>query len=179
MTQGCNNIVLSWLYRTCWNNLATSLIISTRLLQVVNKLVHTCYQLGTSSANITCWRLVGRLATKCEIFQHCPRTPLMLACTKDNIEIITELLKAGANPKLLNKDGWNSFHIATRYVLKACLSKFLWSQQWNFAVTVHLLLRNREGHVEIVQHFLDVFPDIWDTVSNNGRTPLHTAGIKI
>jgi ankyrin repeat protein len=49
----------------------------------------------------------------------------MLACTKDNIEIITELLKAGANPKLLNKDGWNSFHIATRYVLKACLSKFL------------------------------------------------------
>ena len=53
----------------------------------------------------------------------------MLACTKDNIEIITELLKAGANPKLLNKDGWNSFHIATRYVLKAwftqVLSKFL------------------------------------------------------
>ena len=39
----------------------------------------------------------------------------MLACTKDNIEIIIELLKAGANPKLLNKDGWNSFHIATRY----------------------------------------------------------------
>jgi hypothetical protein len=33
MTQGCNNIVISWLYRTCWNNLATSLIISTKLLQ--------------------------------------------------------------------------------------------------------------------------------------------------
>ncbi len=41
----------------------------------------------------------------------------MLACTKDNIEIIIELLKAGANPKLLNKDGWNSFHIATRYTI--------------------------------------------------------------
>ena len=37
----------------------------------------------------------------------------------------------------------------------------------------------REGHAGIVQHFLDVFPDIWDTVSNNGRTPLHTAGIEI
>jgi hypothetical protein len=37
-TQGCNNIVISWLYRTCWNNLATSLIISTRLLQIVNSL---------------------------------------------------------------------------------------------------------------------------------------------
>jgi hypothetical protein len=38
MTQGCNNIVISWLYQTCWNNFATSLIISTRLLQVVNSL---------------------------------------------------------------------------------------------------------------------------------------------
>jgi hypothetical protein len=53
---------------TCWNNLATSLITSTRLLQVVNRLSHTCWQLGTSSANTTCWRLVGRLATRCEIF---------------------------------------------------------------------------------------------------------------
>jgi hypothetical protein len=32
-----NNIVISLLYRTCWNNLATSLIISlsTRLLQLL------------------------------------------------------------------------------------------------------------------------------------------------
>jgi hypothetical protein len=43
------------MYRTCWNNLATSLIISTRLLQVVNNLYQTCWQLGTSSANTTCW----------------------------------------------------------------------------------------------------------------------------
>jgi hypothetical protein len=56
MTQGCNIIVISWLYRTCWNNLATSLIVSTRLLQVVNSLFQTS------------WRLVGRLATRCEIF---------------------------------------------------------------------------------------------------------------
>jgi hypothetical protein len=27
-TQSCNNIVISWLYRTCWNSLATSLILS-------------------------------------------------------------------------------------------------------------------------------------------------------
>ena len=69
MTQGCNNIVISWLYWTCWNNLATSTIISTRLLQVVHSLFQNCWQLGTSSANTTCWRLVfGRLATRCETF---------------------------------------------------------------------------------------------------------------
>ena len=71
-TQGCNNIVISRLYRTCWNNLATSLIISTRSLQVVNRLFQTCWQLGTSSANTTCRRLVSRLATRCEIFACVP-----------------------------------------------------------------------------------------------------------
>jgi hypothetical protein len=65
---GSNHIVTSWVYRTCWNNFATNLIISTRLLQVVSSLFHTCWQLGTSSADTTCWRLVGRLATRCEIF---------------------------------------------------------------------------------------------------------------
>jgi hypothetical protein len=52
MTQGYNNIVISWLYLSCWNNLATRLITSTRLLQVLNSLFQTC------------WRLV----TRCEIF---------------------------------------------------------------------------------------------------------------
>jgi hypothetical protein len=57
MLQRCNNIVISWLYRTCRNNLATSLIISIRLLQVVNSLFQTCWQLVTSSAKTTCWQL--------------------------------------------------------------------------------------------------------------------------
>jgi hypothetical protein len=64
ITQGCNNIVIPWLYRTCWNNLATSLIISTRLLRVVNSLFQTRWQLGTSSANTTCWQTC--YTTRCE-----------------------------------------------------------------------------------------------------------------
>jgi hypothetical protein len=67
-TQGCNNIVISWLYRTCWNNFVTSLITSTRLLQIVNSLFQTCWQLVTSIAKTTCWRLVDKLVTRCEIF---------------------------------------------------------------------------------------------------------------
>jgi hypothetical protein len=55
-TQGCTNIVISWLYRTCWNNLVTSLVISTKLWQIVNSLFQTCWQLGTNSAGTTCWQ---------------------------------------------------------------------------------------------------------------------------
>lgn len=39
----------------------------------------------------------------------------MLACTKDNVEIIKELICNGANPWYKNKDGWTAFHIAVRF----------------------------------------------------------------
>ena len=41
-TQGCNNIVISRLYQWCWNNLVTSLIAASSVLQVVNSLCQTC-----------------------------------------------------------------------------------------------------------------------------------------
>ncbi|NWI61089.1 ANR16 protein, partial [Calyptomena viridis] len=74
-------------------------------------------------------------------------TPLMMACTRKNLEVIQALVEHGANPLLRNKDGWNCFHIASR-----------------------------EGHPEVLRYLLDVSPGIWDTESTTGRTPLHTAG---
>ncbi|NWW40366.1 ANR16 protein, partial [Panurus biarmicus] len=75
-------------------------------------------------------------------------TPLMMACTRKNLEVIQTLVEHGANPLLRNKDGWNCFHIASR-----------------------------EGHPEVLQYLLDVSPGCWDTESTTGRTPLHTAAM--
>ncbi|XP_032913522.1 ankyrin repeat domain-containing protein 16 isoform X4 [Catharus ustulatus] len=75
-------------------------------------------------------------------------TPLMMACTRKNLEVIKTLVEHGANPLLRNKDGWNCFHIASR-----------------------------EGHPEVLQYLLDVSPNCWDTESTTGRTPLHTAAL--
>ncbi|XP_023422337.1 ankyrin repeat domain-containing protein 16 isoform X3 [Cavia porcellus] len=74
-------------------------------------------------------------------------TPLMMACTRKNLEVIQDLVEHGANPLLKNKDGWNSFHIASR-----------------------------EGDPLILQYLLTVCPDAWKTESKIRRTPLHTAG---
>jgi hypothetical protein len=63
-TQGCNNIVISWLYRTCWNNLATSLIIYQ---QGYYKLLTACSILVDNLGQAVRTQLVGRLATRCEI----------------------------------------------------------------------------------------------------------------
>uniref|UniRef100_A0A8D2IGS8 Ankyrin repeat domain-containing protein 16 n=1 Tax=Varanus komodoensis TaxID=61221 RepID=A0A8D2IGS8_VARKO len=73
-------------------------------------------------------------------------TPLMMACTRRNLEVIQVLVQRGANPLLKNKDGWNCFHIASR-----------------------------EGDPRVVRYLLDVSPSIWDTESKIKRTPLHTA----
>ncbi|XP_036121781.1 ankyrin repeat domain-containing protein 16 isoform X3 [Molossus molossus] len=48
-------------------------------------------------------------------------TPLMMACTRKNLEVIQDLVEHGANPLLKNKDGWNSFHIASREAMHGCL----------------------------------------------------------
>ncbi|KAM7155655.1 ankyrin repeat domain-containing protein 16 isoform 1-T1 [Molossus nigricans] len=77
-------------------------------------------------------------------------TPLMMACTRKNLEVIQDLVEHGANPLLKNKDGWNSFHIASR-----------------------------EGDPTILQYLLTVCPDAWKTESKICRTPLHTAAKKM
>ena len=74
----------------------------------------------------------------------------MLACTKDSLGTVQMLVSYGASLVLRNKDGWNPFHIACR-----------------------------EGHITVVSFLLSSHPGSkhWDTVSNNGRTPLHTASL--
>ena len=72
----------------------------------------------------------------------------MMACTRKSLDVIQDLVGHGANPLLKNKDGWNSFHIASR-----------------------------EGDPLILQYLLTVCPDAWKTESKIRRTPLHTAGI--
>ena len=42
------------------------------------------------------------------------RTPLMLACTKESAATVAALLRREASLFLVNKDGWNAFHIACR-----------------------------------------------------------------
>ncbi|XP_038244629.1 ankyrin repeat domain-containing protein 16 isoform X2 [Dermochelys coriacea] len=75
-------------------------------------------------------------------------TPLMMACTRKNVEVIKDLIEHGANPLLKNKDGWNCFHIASR-----------------------------EGDPQIIQYLLTVSPSSWNTESKIKRTPLHTAAM--
>ncbi|KAJ6637022.1 Ankyrin repeat domain-containing protein 16 [Pseudolycoriella hygida] len=83
-------------------------------------------------------------------------TPLMLACTKIRDDVVSILLRHGADPLFRNKDGWNSFHIASR---EGCVEilKLLVSQLANPTV--------------------ERMNQLINSSSKNGRKPLHTAAL--
>ena len=87
----------------------------------------------------------------------------MLACTKSNKAMVELLIKKGASVLLRNKDGWNSFHLACRYVAAMRVTDMWYT--------------SREGHLDIITWLLDYNNDVWATISKNKRTPLHTAGM--
>ena len=45
-------------------------------------------------------------------------TPLMYACTRGNISLVSLLLEYGANPSLKNNNGWNAYMISNYYHLR-------------------------------------------------------------
>jgi hypothetical protein len=73
------------------NKYLTSLIMPSSLLQVVNSLFQTCWQLGTGNANTTCWRFAGRLATRCVIFA-CVDGLLYLTIIEFSFRIISSII---------------------------------------------------------------------------------------
>ena len=88
---------------------------------------------------------------KCEVnaLKRADWTPLMLACTKkNNLKVVKILIEGQADLDLVNKDGWNAFHLAAR-----------------------------EGDVDIMKFLLEKSPNCHKTVSKNGRTPLHSAAL--
>ena len=103
---------------------------------------------AAQNGHLDCVRYVLSQGAHVDCLKQADWTPLMLACTKLSLAVIHELVEGGAKLGLKNKDGWTCFHIAVR-----------------------------EGDVGIVNYLLNVDPYIWDTVSKNGRTPLHTAAL--
>ncbi|XP_026876031.2 ankyrin repeat domain-containing protein 16 isoform X2 [Electrophorus electricus] len=103
---------------------------------------------ASSMSHRTCVQYLVDKGAIIDCLKKADWTPLMMACTRRDLEVIQVLLNHGANPTLQNKDGWNSFHIACR-----------------------------EGDAAVIQYLLLVRPEVWRTESKTRRTPLHTAAM--
>ncbi|KAG8576834.1 hypothetical protein GDO81_009995 [Engystomops pustulosus] len=101
---------------------------------------------AASMGHTDCLLYLLNKGAKVDCLKKADWTPLMMACTRRKIDVIRVLIEHKADPKLKNKDGWNSFHIACR-----------------------------EGDPAVITYLLDNFPEIWRTESKIKRTPLHTA----
>jgi hypothetical protein len=94
---------------------------SSSLLQVVNSLFQTCWQLGTSSANTTCWWLVSRLAASCQIFTCVVRDILQIV-------LINALLYGARKANLYENI---LYRLQCLYIVKAAMwnLKSLWGKE--------------------------------------------------
>ncbi|XP_006891941.1 PREDICTED: ankyrin repeat domain-containing protein 16 [Elephantulus edwardii] len=103
---------------------------------------------AASMGHLDCVNYLLGLGAAVDCLKKADWTPLMMACTRKTLEVVQCLVEHGANPLLKNKDGWNSFHIASR-----------------------------EGDPAILEYLLTVSPTVWKTESKIKRTPLHTAAM--
>ncbi|XP_067915890.1 ankyrin repeat domain-containing protein 16 isoform X2 [Heterodontus francisci] len=117
-------------------------------IELVNSDYKRALHEAASMGHRECLRYLIAQGARVDCLKKADWTPLMMACTKKNLEVIKDLIESGASLTLKNKDGWSSFHIACR-----------------------------EGNPEIIQYLLDVSPSIWDVESRINRTPLHTVAM--
>lgn len=104
-------------------------------------LSHHCNKLGKSvlheaaqNSHMECVRfLLEDVGIHPDSLKQGDWTPLMLACTKNNLEIVQLLVSNGADVSLKNKDGWTAFHIACRHVLKLNLIPCIMLYDYGFS----------------------------------------------
>jgi hypothetical protein len=119
-TQGCNNTAMSWLYRTCWNNLVTSLIIPARLLQIVNRLFQTCWQLVTTVrtqlVDETCYKMWDFCVTDTEIIGDTQKSRILYqVCQQAINKLCSHCLSQVVNKLLVPscQQVWNMLPVTT------------------------------------------------------------------
>ena len=93
-----------------------------------------------------CVRFLLNQGAQVDSLKRADWTPLMMACAKGHLDVIKLLIDFGADIHRKNKDGWTCFHIVCR-----------------------------EGFVKIMEYLFHIDNTTCSTVSNNGRTPLHTS----
>jgi len=114
-----------------------------------NREEKTALHLSAQYGNEECLKLLlNTNKASIDALKRSDWSPLMLALTKDNLEIVRLLVQNKANLRLRNKDGWNGFHIAVR-----------------------------TGNLNIIKYLLSCDKTIWSTKSNTNRSPLHTAAL--
>ncbi|XP_072327017.1 ankyrin repeat domain-containing protein 16 [Scyliorhinus torazame] len=116
-------------------------------IELVNSDYKRALHEAASMGHRECTRYLIAKGARVDCLKKADWTPLMMACTRKNLEVVKDLIESGASLRLKNKDGWSSFHIACR-----------------------------EGDPEIIQYLLWVSSATWDVESKINRTPLHTAG---
>ncbi|XP_075907125.1 B-cell lymphoma 3 protein [Nelusetta ayraudi] len=114
-----------------------------------------------------------------DIFNNLRQTPLHLAVITQHERIVEELLRGGADPAALDRNGQTAMHLCCEYNQLGCLSVVLSQPSSsacleirNFEGLSPLHLAVLRGHIDLAKMLLDAGADINATDIKSGQSPL-------
>ncbi|EGG23503.1 hypothetical protein DFA_05636 [Cavenderia fasciculata] len=121
------------------------------------------------------------------LFDSFDQTPLHVACTESNSDIVSVLLKRGAKADMKDKHGWTPLHCsASNGNFKSC--EYLIQKDPSLALVCdnhgtsafHYLVRKWDANIspKILSAIVKHDPTIVNLTANNLETPLHHACLK-
>ncbi|CAH1986596.1 unnamed protein product [Acanthoscelides obtectus] len=139
------------------------------------------HEAAQNSNHLICERLLKHGADV-NALKKADWTPLMLACTKTDLEDTTKtvqvLLNHGALVNCKNKDGWTCFHLIAREgnieILKVLIEHGLYITEKTRNGRTGLHIAALHGHLAVVILLLDLGLEV-DDRDNCGSTVLHEA----
>ncbi|XP_024002726.1 B-cell lymphoma 3 protein homolog isoform X1 [Salvelinus sp. IW2-2015] len=123
--------------------------------------------------------LLGLVHTDLDIYNNLRQTPLHLAVITHQAQLVEALLRAGADPRALDRNGQTTVHLCCEHGQQACLSVVLSHpsiltclEVRNYEGLTPLHLAVQGGHKELVRMLLDAGADINAMDIKSGHSPL-------
>ncbi|XP_055768718.1 B-cell lymphoma 3 protein homolog isoform X2 [Salvelinus fontinalis] len=123
--------------------------------------------------------LLGLVHTDLDIYNNLRQTPLHLAVITHQAQLVGALLRAGADPRALDRNGQTTVHLCCEHGQQACLSVVLSHpsiltclEVRNYEGLTPLHLAVQGGHKELVRMLLDAGADINAVDIKSGHSPL-------
>ncbi|XP_069393163.1 B-cell lymphoma 3 protein homolog isoform X2 [Paralichthys olivaceus] len=161
------------------DNLLASIALATHQDEDGDTALHIAVVQGELAIVCTLIHLLLWARRGLDIYNNLRQTPLHLAVITQQVEMVDVLLKAGADPAALDRNGQTAIHLCCEYKQRECLSVVLSHSSSPMCLEIRnyeglspLHLAVLQGHKDLARMLLDAGGDINAMDIKSGQSPL-------